>query len=338
MEAVVALGSLAVPIVVEGLGLSDVVLPAFLDSLAGVADIAPEVTVLGGAAYSMFKTPERPSTPPPDISPAKRQKLIQDANKNEYDTEMPYPQSMPGNWNARSKIELRKRYRRFVRRYNSFRTPARTTTALTRVSRRYPLQRTIRFTSPEIKFADGTSSGTISATSWAYATLMALQQGTNASQRIGNKIYAKGIQLMVQMYVSTPQTAPVFGNTCRMIAYHNKEANGALPGASPSIFLTDSFMSLRNSATYPKFDVLKDEVHNFMPTSSNGNTGTPTPITASAPHILRWYIPINRVIQYQSNAGTISDLLKDDYGVGIICNAGTSCSFDMRYKLLFSDA
>lgn len=185
---------------------------------------------------------------------------------------------------------------------------------------------------PETKYVDIASAGTYSGTAWGYVTLCALAQGTGATNRMGNKIFLKRIIIHMRMDCQTT-SASTTGPTCRTVLYCNKEAKGALPAAVPSIFATDGITAVRSTPHLPQYDVLRDDMHNFPVYQSSGTTS----VQSSRSHTIRWDVPVYKVIDYQSNAGTISDLLKRDYGLALIASAATSCGYVLNAKLLFSD-
>jgi len=164
------------------------------------------------------------------------------------------------------------------------------------------------------------------ANTWTFRSVLALAQGTDASTRIGNQIMLKEIQFSIQMK-PLAASASTEGCTMRFVVYRNREANGAVPTVT-DVFVVDNVMSLRASPFLPKFDLLYDKV-----TAGIKTTAT----TAGPPTITQFTIPINKRIDYTGSGGTITSLLKDDYGYGMVCSDPTSCSMEIKTKLVFTD-
>jgi len=261
-----------------------------------------------------YTTPERTVTPPPIITPFKRQKLA--------DEVVPAIKMAPMNtWYAGTKRGgrvvkwNRKKWMRKGRKYAPMR------------------QRIIRNPVAELKYLNNTIAADFSSAAWAFGTLLACQQGTSATQRLGNKIFLKFIEIRGSMVCKTGIASSQLGILCRFIVYHNKQANGALPTGANGVFDADNINSNRYLPLLSRYAVLKDMSHSFPVYNNSGDT-----ITASQLMQFHVVIPCYKVIHYQSNAGTVSDLATDDFGVGLITNLNASCSYSLTCKATFSDA
>jgi len=177
-------------------------------------------------------------------------------------------------------------------------------------------------------------AGTDSTVAWQFASAIAgLQQGTSATTRLGNSIHIHAIHFMI--HVDTiPSGVTVNGSFCRMLLYHNREAVGAVPTGA-NLFDADNGQALRNVTLMPRFKVLRDAVHNMsiLAVDSAG-----TRVAAGPPMMVLWSIYPKKRVDFQSNAGTISDVFKDDYGIGFSGSQASCCNFTVNSKLVFTDA
>lgn len=193
---------------------------------------------------------------------------------------------------------------------------------------------------PESKFYDGSSTGNNVAATWGYTSfLKSIIQGAalgtipTANFRIGNKIFVKFIEVVIQMN-PTVTAAQTTGAGCRTAIIHVREANGTTP-VGTDVFLSNAITSLRNSTKLPAYGVLRDSVDVFVPTAATAaNT-----VVAVAPLIVkRMRIPVNKTISYSGSNGTSADLLTDDYGLMCIANTATTCTMDVYWKVVFTDS
>jgi len=184
----------------------------------------------------------------------------------------------------------------------------------------------------EKKFLDGSQAAFNVAATWAYDNPLAiLQQGTSASQRIGNRVFVHFIHYSIVCVPNT--TIAVTGSQCRMVAFHDRECNGVTPTAT-GMWVTDESNTLRNSAKLPKFRIIRDMMHNMVVTATNAAA-----VSATGPMVLQHlFIPVKKAIQFSGNTGTVADILKDNYGLGYCAENGTACKLAWKVKVVFSDA
>lgn len=176
--------------------------------------------------------------------------------------------------------------------------------------------------------------------SWTFRSAIAgLQQGSTATTRIGDKIRIHKIEFMVSIE-PLPVANTESGSRCRVILYHNKQANGAVPTAANGVFDSDEILSLRYHPKLPQYTVLKDYVHNMSIMSAAFDSGTSTtlPLTAGPPIQFKWVIYPKTPIAFTSSAGTISDILRDDYGLGFVGDESDCCNIEVITKVTFTDA
>lgn len=134
------------------------------------------------------------------------------------------------------------------------------------------------------------------ATSTASITCLNLMtQGAGPSQRIGQRILVKSIQL--RAHISREDVASTTTEVMRIMLYYDRQPNGALP-AITDINVTNATASLRSMANTGRFFCLMDE--NVVISTANGGNSY---------EIFDKFIKCNLPVYYNAgNAGTIADL------------------------------
>lgn len=166
------------------------------------------------------------------------------------------------------------------------------------------------------------------------SALAGISQGTGATNRIGNKIYVHSIRFNVFMKPAAPAAGGVPNPMCRCVIYHNKEAVGNLPASTPSVFAANLIESPRYVPLLNRYAILRDYTHSMFTGAVDGSGY----YVVGPRMIFSWVVQPRKKIDYQSNAGTISDLYKDDYGVGCFMTNANTCTMDIRVQVIFSDA
>lgn len=152
-------------------------------------------------------------------------------------------------------------------------------------------------------------------------------QGTDANTRLGNKIYVEGIRYR---FVAKGQGTvdATGGSNCRFAIYHNKQCNGvATSGAE--VMTTNTVVATRNPDYVRKIAVKRDLTMSMTATSGT-TVGPAWPIIG--------YCKVNKVIDMVTNTGTITQLIKDDFGFGFIADVAACCEIYGEYTILFRDA
>lgn len=175
--------------------------------------------------------------------------------------------------------------------------------------------------------------------SWNFASALAgLQQGTAANNRIGNKIFLHSIQFTITMKPASV-AAGTIAEQCRCVIYHNRETSGVLPVGANGMFTHAGLAAQRFQPLLNQYGVLRDGIHTFTPQIYNSTSST---VVLGPPVTYVWRVFPRRTVDFRSNAGTISDLYKDDYGVGCVAEvngaASPSCEMRVRIQVIFSDA
>lgn len=179
------------------------------------------------------------------------------------------------------------------------------------------------------------NTGLITGTNvWAfYSALEGLQQGTGASDRLGNRVFVTAIHYVIQFDCDNT-VVPVENVFCEYLVYHNRAAGGGLPNGT-DIWLFNQTSSPRNMAKTKQLTLEAYGTHN-MPVAG-GKTGTVADLN-NGQGLARFSIFPKKQITYTSNSGTISDLLKDDYGFAICCNSNVgACRYRVFSTMEYTD-
>lgn len=160
-----------------------------------------------------------------------------------------------------------------------------------------------------------------------------LSQGTSASTRIGNKIYLHSITVTMNIFGTAAAAGAALGCAMRWGIYHNKECNGVqLTWAQ--IFNDAQAFANRSIPYKPKVTLLKDRVDSIVVTGTD-STGAVKTVGPNTLHKCAVYP--KKVISYSSGTSTIADILKDDYGLYMICQASSTMNMNFAVQIIYSD-
>lgn len=164
----------------------------------------------------------------------------------------------------------------------------------------------VRKQSPEWKYRDIQSAKdpiTIAGSIW---TCNQLTIGASPSQRVGQRITCKSLELRYQLFPDSNLASPVMSRV-RIVVYINYQENGTLP-VQPLPLTAMSFVGGRNLSYRAQFKILYDKIHIMYPCLTypsevirhvymkfrkplitqynSGNTGNYSDIQTGAIHIL----------------------------------------------------
>lgn len=171
---------------------------------------------------------------------------------------------------------------------------------------------------------------------WAFLScLTGLPQGVDVSQRQGMKIRLK--KILISIRVRPGDSAGVMstnnnGTVCRLVFYHKKQANGAVP-TQADFFLTDNVGSVRAADQQFRSFILRDQSHAMTITSQNGGTA----FSGGPIAMWTWTIYPKQIIEYGLNTTTAAALIGDDYGVGWCSDDLNCCSAVISSIVYFTD-
>lgn len=144
-----------------------------------------------------------------------------------------------------------------------------------------------------------------------------LSQGTSATSRTGNQIHIDNIQVELQYNLAAATT----GDIVRTLIVWDHEANGANPAVADILESAAIVAPYNRDKVKPRgrFTILFDRVKpcNVM-----------TQAVGVAQYSMRFKKKVDTTVYYQSNAGTISDVLKNNLvviqlsGSGVVTSGG----------------
>lgn len=183
------------------------------------------------------------------------------------------------------------------------------------------------------------ASGSLVQKTWSFTSFLpGIVQGTTSSTRIGHQIYVRRIDIMIRIEPSASHMATggsVGSDFCRLVLYRNRQTNGSLPSYG-ILFNHDTYNSLRNVPNIRRVSILRDYMHSMQRLGLT-DTGSPPVVSASGHTVFQWTIYPRRRIQYTSNAGDITSILSNDYGIGVSASSNNCCYFQVSYQVWFND-
>lgn len=204
-------------------------------------------------------------------------------------------------------------------------------------ARRYGLVPTYRgfqprmFSRGEWKFTDVFVNVDIN-TAPTITLLNGLVPGNSASQRVGNKVTIRSLEMRVRV-----QTIPATGveQFCRWFIVLDRQANGAAPAAITDILTANSVTALRNLENRKRFKIIVDKA--FPMGATSVSTGTVTS------RMYKVYIKFRRPILVEFNngvAGTIADIVSNSLHLctlGNVAAGNTDCNLMTNVRLRYTD-
>lgn len=173
----------------------------------------------------------------------------------------------------------------------------------------------------------------VTAGLWQFGSYLdGITQGTTASSRIGHRIFVKAINVSV-IFEVTPSLMGATNCNCEVISYHNKVTNGVLI-TQPEVWEANEVGSIRNhnyrrKVTLDKYILTKHEV------SGSASAGNAT--LSNGRQVVRFSIYPKKVIAFEDNTGTITGIMRDDFGWGIACTDTNCISAYFRYEVIYTD-
>lgn len=149
-----------------------------------------------------------------------------------------------------------------------------------------------------------------------------LSQGTGPTQRVGNQITVTKISAtgIVQIPAANP------GDVIRLIWFVDKQADGAAPATTDLLESASHFSALNRDKVPSRFHIFKDQYYSLNQQAA----------TIVSPQItFNWEKAVDQKVFYQSNAGTISDVLKNN--IGLLAIGGGTVVLNANVQLCFVD-
>lgn len=196
------------------------------------------------------------------------------------------------------------------------------------------IARSVALKNEETKCFSQQIAAAVSATNvWQFASAMAgLVQGTGPTARVGNKIHIVALEYFVWI-VPAVLNVGVNGSLCRVIFYHNRDAQGTTPNVA-TLWDNNQLVTGRNVNWKDAFSIHDDITHQMTITSNNGGTKF-----SAGPALFKCFrFPLGKDFVFNANGGTISDLYEQDYGMGFCTDGVNCCSVTCNVKIWFKDA
>lgn len=190
----------------------------------------------------------------------------------------------------------------------------------------------------EKKYFDTRSAVAVnSATGVVSPSLNLIPQGTSASQRVGNKVTLRNINITLSSFAPISATLGQGDDVLRVILFVDHQCNGtaALP---TDILETADYDSFRNMAKAERFTVLKDKLVTFSGLAGSASNSAQNPKMTK----LSW--KGERVLHFSPSAAgaaiTVAGVRSDNIGLLLISEQGAAaatCSTGFNARIKFTD-
>lgn len=185
----------------------------------------------------------------------------------------------------------------------------------------------------ELKVQSG-SAGHFPSVNWSISQALCNPlQGSKISERIGDRITVRSIQLRAICYIANQTSSVPIPDIIRVAVIHDRQCNGALPLASDIYSgATPTILSFLDPDHFGRFSVLRNEIIPLSPPAAAGATATY--IWSGQNVILDWYIPCSIELRFKGSTGVIGDLTRSNIVLATCSNiaqAQISYHFRCRY-------
>lgn len=150
----------------------------------------------------------------------------------------------------------------------------------------------------------------------------ALGQGDSASNRTGNSVVGKNLQVKL----TVQQTGATANQTVRVIIFLDKQPNGALPavgGAGGVLQTAGNYQAFLNDGARARYRILMDKTFS---------------VQTSGPSIINYkkFIPLRDIqTRYGQNLGTVADIQTNALGILYIGDTSLSTlTYNIRYRFV----
>lgn len=204
-------------------------------------------------------------------------------------------------------------------------------------ARRYPRVPVLRqyqprmFSLAEWKYTDVFVNVDIN-TAPTITLLNGLVPGNSASQRVGNKVTIRSLEMRARVQTIAATGVEQF---CRWFIVLDRQANGAAPAAITDILTANSVIALRNLENRKRFKIIVDKA--FPMGATSVSTGT------VCSRMYKVYIKFRRPILVEFNngvAGTIADIVSNAIHfctLGNVVAGNTDANLQTTVRLRYTD-
>jgi len=173
-------------------------------------------------------------------------------------------------------------------------------------------------TATELKFLDTTlSAGSVTSSNEivpSTGSINVISQDIKKSQRVGRKATIKYIGCRYNCFLDSGTIATATHDTCRVILFWNKQANGAAASVT-DILEAGNYQSFNNLSNKGRFVVLADRTHSLVSRAATTSFGEDT---VNGQLHLKVDIPI----EFNSTTGAMAEIRSNNLGFLIISAGG----------------
>lgn len=185
----------------------------------------------------------------------------------------------------------------------------------------------------EKKFLDtAIASTSISNTGIVFNSVNLIPQGTTDVTRIGNKVNVTNFNMHLTLQLPNQAIATPFSEKVRMIAFVDKQANGAAAVVT-DILETANIHSFRNLDNTDRFQILKDEITHLDIQAVNPTV----PSNAINQETVGINKKMNLPLHFSGTTGAITELRSNNIGFLFISLTGTIATVEGTARVKFVD-
>jgi len=180
----------------------------------------------------------------------------------------------------------------------------------------------------EWKYIDSALSSTMNTTT-TMTLLNGLQAGTGATQRVGQTISIRSLEIRGYCAVDV---AAANGQVVRYIVVLDRQTNGAAPVAATDILSTNNVVGLRALTNRKRFKILLDKTYQLGPFTGDESQ-------AIYHHYLKFRRPIKEEFN-AGNAGTVADIATNSMYLVVLgteAPGNTDALYAMDVRIRYTD-
>lgn len=193
---------------------------------------------------------------------------------------------------------------------------------------RRPQYAAARVSRAEWKYLDQALSSTMNTTT-TMTLLNGLQQGTGASQRVGQTVTLRSLE--IRGYCAA-DTQAVNGQIVRWLVVLDRQANGAVPAAATDILSTNNVVGMRALTNRKRFKIILDQTYQLGPFLGDDSQ-------SHFHHYLKFRRPVKEEFNV-GNAGNVADIATNSMYLlvlGTEAPGNTDALYAMDVRLRFTD-
>jgi len=157
-------------------------------------------------------------------------------------------------------------------------------------------------------------------------------QGAGFNQRVGERVRITALRITLYLYPTSGGVIPVNGMTCRFVIVQDKLPNLGYASVL-DIMETNSIMSNYNLTKRDRFKILKDFVHQQVPTVANAGA-----VLGGGPQSLQKlnFYPKCET-EYTGSTGVTNAIFKNGFYILALCNVAGCTTMEWRNQIEYQD-